>query len=88
MAPRTGATLDRGRRAQGEPESLERVTINLTKRSSRALERAAELTNLNKTDSLNRAIQLYTYLEEIIEAGGDIYLRPRPEGDLELLRLF
>ena len=88
MAPRHGATVDRGRRAPGEPDPMERVTVNLTARSSRSLERLSQLTNLNKTDSLNRAIQLYGYLEEVIEAGGDIYVRPEAGGELELLKLF
>ena len=91
MATRSKTDVEQGRRAApGRPAepSLERVTVNLTSRSSRALEGAVRLTDLNKTDSINRAVQLYGYLQEIIEAGGDIYVRPRPGGELELLKVF
>jgi hypothetical protein len=89
MAPRNGTTAEQDSRGtQRGLEPLERVTVNLTARSSRALERASQLTSLNKTDSLNRAIQLFGYLEEIIEAGGDLYVRPEPGAELELLKLF
>jgi len=91
MATRSKVEVERRRRTdpagQAEP-SLERVTVNLTARSSRALDGAVRLTSLNKTDSINRAVQLYGYLQEVIEAGGDIYVRPLPGGELELLKVF
>lgn len=89
MAPRNGTVAHGGSRGpQRGLEPLERVTVNLTARSSRALERASALTSMNKTDSLNRAIQLFGYLEEVIEAGGDLYIRPSEGAELELLKLF
>jgi len=67
---------------------LERVTVNLTPRSSRALEDAAERSGNTKTDTINRAVQVYGYLEEIISAGGAVYIRERPGADLERLKFF
>ncbi|MGH2618823.1 MAG: hypothetical protein ACRDJC_26645 [Thermomicrobiales bacterium] len=64
------------------------MTVNLTARSSRALEAVTRLTSLNKTDADNRAIQLYSYLEEIIEAGGDIRVQPSPDAEQQLLKVF
>jgi hypothetical protein len=64
------------------------VTVNLTPRSSRALEDAAERSGNTKTDTINRAIQVYGYLEEILQAGGAVYVRERSGGDLERLKFF
>lgn len=36
-----------------------KVTVKLNARSMAALERASELVDLNKTDTINRAIQFY-----------------------------
>jgi hypothetical protein len=65
---------------------LERVTVNLTPRSSRALEQAVSLTGDSKTDTINRAVQLYEYIEQILEAGGSVYIRAE-DGDLERLKV-
>ena len=51
---------------------LERVTLNLTPRAARALEIATEITGDSKTDTINRAVQLYAYIERIINEGGTI----------------
>ncbi len=50
-------------RGSGSGGSLERVTVNLTPRSSKALEEVVGLTGDSKTDSINRAIQIYAYIE-------------------------
>ena len=67
---------------------LERVTVNLTPRSSRALDNAVSITGDTKTDAINRAVQLYELLEEITAAGGALYLRPAADAELERLRIF
>jgi hypothetical protein len=67
---------------------LERVTVNLTARSSRALQLASELTGDTKTDSINRSIQIYAYLEEVLSHGGAIYVRESADGEMERLKLF
>lgn len=41
----------------------ERLTVNLIKNSSEALDKLTELTGLNKTDLVNRALQIYVFLE-------------------------
>lgn len=74
------------RRGGGAP--LERVTVNLAARASRALQQAAELTGDTKTDSINRAIQIYAYLEDITARGGAIYVRESADGELERLKMF
>jgi hypothetical protein len=75
-------------RGTGSGGSLERVTVNLTARSSRALEEVVNLTGDTKTDSLNRAIQIYAYIEQILHAGGSISVRETPDQEPERLKIF
>jgi hypothetical protein len=72
----------------GGRSQLERVTVNLTPRASRALERAVEITGDTKTDTINRALQVYAYLESIMQADGSVYVRPGPDAEQERLRIF
>ena len=81
------------RTQQGKPGragggSLERVTVNLTSRSSRALELAAHLTGDTKTDTINRALQVYAYLEQVTPDGGAIYVRESAGSELRLVNIF
>ena len=84
------AVMDRGQRTDGgrTSEPSERVTVNITARTSRALDLIKSLTGLNKTDTINRAVQLYAYLEEIVEADGQIEIRPKAGAEPQLLKLF
>ena len=67
---------------------LERVTVNLTARSSQALDQVVQITGDSRTDAINRAIQVYAFIEEILNEGGVAYVRPSPDADLERLRFF
>lgn len=64
---------------------LERVTINLIPRASAALAEAAQLTGNSKTDTVNRALQAYAFLERTMAGGGEILIRL--DGETELLKL-
>ncbi|MFD8417538.1 hypothetical protein ACFV2Q_38395 [Streptomyces sp. NPDC059650] len=59
------------------------MTLNLTPRSSQALDRAVDITKDSKTDTINRAIQTYAYLMEVIEGGGAVQVRRGKDGDVE-----
>jgi len=72
----------------GQHGPLERVTVNLTVRAARALNQAAELTGDSKTDTINRALQIYAYLEQITHNGGAIYVRETPDGEPQLIKMF
>ncbi|MEU8250182.1 hypothetical protein [Nonomuraea sp. NPDC048916] len=64
-----------------------RVTVNLTSRANDALDRAADLTGLSRTDTINRALQVYAYIEEIVNAqGGTLYVREANQTELVQLR--
>jgi hypothetical protein len=60
---------------------LERVTVNLIPIASDHLARGMELTGHSKTDFINRAIQAYSYLEEIRVNGGDVLIREDGEAE-------
>jgi hypothetical protein len=49
---------------------------------------AAELTGDTRTDTINRALQLYVYVEQIAARGGSVYARDAAGAELQLLRLF
>jgi len=77
-----------GGRSNGSSRPLERITVNLTGRAARALDLATELTGDTKTDTVNRALQIYAYLEQVTANGGSIYVREATESELERLKVF
>ncbi len=85
-APATGGRRP-GRPGRGGNGPLERVTVNLVTRASRALQLAAELTGDSRTDIINRAIQVYAYVVQIEANGGAVYVRESKDKDSELQRL-
>jgi hypothetical protein len=74
--------------AHGTGGSLERVTVNLTNRSSKALDVATGLTGDSKTDTINRALQIYAFLEEVTSKGGSIYVKESGDTELQRLKVF
>jgi uncharacterized protein (DUF1778 family) len=66
--------------------SLERVTVNLTVRSASAMRQAADLTGDTKTDTINRALQVYAYWEKVIADGGAWYVRETEDAELMQLK--
>ena len=66
-----------------------RSVAALVARAARALQKVSDLTGDTKTDCINRAIQVYAYLEEINANGGAIYVRESEDSDeLRLLKMF
>jgi hypothetical protein len=84
----TAANAGTPGRGTGSGGPLERVTVNFTARSSHALDEVVRLTRDSKTDSLNRAIQIYAYIEQVLQSGGSIYIRESPDSELERLKIF
>jgi hypothetical protein len=84
-------TATRGRRSGGPGHGgggLERVTVNLISRASRALRQVSDLTGDSRTDSINRAIQVYAYLMQSETNGGGIYVRESADSELQRLKMF
>lgn len=87
------ATTDRGDiksggRGNGSNGPLERITVNLTGRASRALDLATDLTGDTKTDTVNRALQVYAYMEQVTANGGSVYVKEAAGSELERLKVF
>ncbi len=56
-----------------DPNTLTKVTVNCTERSIAALDRVVAATGDSKTDSINRAVQIYTELVTTRPGGGFAY---------------
>jgi hypothetical protein len=78
---------DKPRRGTRTSGGLERITVNLTPRSWRALEQAVEITGDIKTDAINRAIQIYAYLEQVIQAGGSVHVQESADAEMQRLKI-
>lgn len=85
---RVDAQRPQEERGRGGGGPLERVTVNLVARASRALQRVVDLTGDSKTDALNRAIQIYCYLEEVESKGGDILIRESKDSEPQVVKMF
>lgn len=66
--------------------TAERVTLNLTANASDALAEAQSLSRDSKTDTMNKAIQLYSLILRVQAEGGGAYLKEKG-GELERLRV-
>jgi hypothetical protein len=66
--------------------TAERITVNLTEKTSDALAATVELTRDSKTDTINKALQMYAFFWRVVENGGAIYIREGAAGELERLR--
>jgi hypothetical protein len=67
----------------GGAGGLVRVTVNLTPRSADAMEKISAGTGLSKTDVINRALQVYQVVEELLDRGGGSILVRHPNGEHE-----
>jgi alpha-galactosidase len=79
-----GATKSMGRRSE---QNFCRTTVNLSDRSRAALEETAKRNNDSKTDTINRAIQVYAYLDRVL-ANGDQIILESPDGDRRVLKFW
>lgn len=73
--------------AKSDNSPLTRLTVNLVPRADKAMRLAAELTGDSRTDTVNRALQVYAYLEFITSQGGSIYVREEAGADLARILL-
>ncbi|PNE42986.1 hypothetical protein AOB60_05705 [Streptomyces noursei] len=61
------------------------MTVNLAPKAAAALDQAVKLTGDTKTDTINRALQIYAYLERVAQDGGTLYTRLADSDELERL---
>jgi len=57
-----------------------KLTVNLVSRSTDAMEVASVLTGDSRTDTVNRALQVYAYLMDQIILGGRLLRLVDPDG--------
>ena len=65
--------------------TLERVTVNLIPKASKALAETADLTGDSKTDTINRALQLYAWVMQVTSANGKIMVEQ--DGEVSVIKL-
>ncbi|GAA3027855.1 hypothetical protein VR41_09245 [Streptomyces sp. NRRL B-1568] len=70
-----------------EQNRLVRVTVNLTEKAYGAVQRSGELTGRNKTDTINRAVHVNAWVEEVLHAGGSIYVEETPGAELQKVKI-
>ncbi len=88
---RTGASIaedppGRAGSSDGGGASLVRVTVNLTPRSMQALEQVSTAVGESKTDAINRALQVYAFLRDVLERESATLMIKHPDGEVERLR--
>ncbi len=72
--------------ASGSSGPLTRVTVNFTQRSMLALDSAVRKSGDTRTDTINRAIQVYDLVQDVLKRGdGRSLLIKYPNGECERL---
>lgn len=87
MSANGTAATERQRSGNRTNAPLSRISANLTARSARALEEVVSITGDSQTDALNRALQVYAYLERVQAEGGEVFTRQAGQ-DPVALRFF
>jgi hypothetical protein len=88
-APVGAAPSNRERRqSTGDMPAEQRVTVNLTPRAVRALNNLVGWSGYTKTDTINRALQIYEFIEQVMQNGGSVHVRQSEDAELERLTFF
>jgi hypothetical protein len=67
-------------------KDLTRLTVNLIRPAVDSLDQLADTTALSKTDIVNRALQIYAFIEQTKAEGGTLCVR-EPDGHLTSVKL-
>lgn len=79
-APPDGTTAN----SMGTAGPLTRVNVNLTQRTMTALDSAVQKTGDSRTDTINRAIQVYDLVQDLLRGGdGRSLVIKYPSGESE-----
>jgi hypothetical protein len=71
----------------GGGSGLTRVTVNLNRQAVQALEIVSEATGYSKTDTINRALQIYAIIQEIMQRNGGVLRIKHDDGALERIHI-
>lgn len=83
----TGETTPEPAAAAPGSSVLTRVTVNLTRPAVQALESVSEATGYSKTDTINRALQVYAIVQEIMSRNGGVLTIRHDDGGLERIHI-
>jgi hypothetical protein len=72
----TSVGADDGGTARSPGNSLTRVNVNLTRKAVEALESLSDSTGYSKTDTINRAIQVYHIIQGFLDKNGGLVIKP------------
>jgi hypothetical protein len=68
------------------PAANERYSVTLVPPAVEAIGQLTAATGLTKTDVINRAVQIYAFIEERMREGSDVLLRNR-DGETERVHI-
>ena len=66
---------------------LTRVTVNLNRQALHALESLSERTGYSKTDAINRALQIYFIVQEIMDRNAGSLTVRHADGQIERVHI-
>jgi hypothetical protein len=66
---------------------LTRVTVNLTPQAVQALDGLTSRTGYSKTDTINRALQVYMVVQQMLDNGGGHLTVQHIDGSLERVHI-
>ena len=64
------------------PAVHERITVNLIEKASEDLSKTATRSGMTRTDVLNRALQMYGYLDAESRKGKEVLIRDKKTGEV------
>lgn len=79
----TPVSADEGGVGRPLGNGLTRVNVNLTPRAVQALESLSVSTGYSKTDTINRALQVYARIQDLLDKDGGLVIKPH-DSDTEV----
>jgi hypothetical protein len=70
------------------PAEIERITVALVPKAAADLQHLLEATGLSKTDLVNRALTLYRFVQESIDADREVIIRDKATGEDRVVMFF
>ena len=71
-----------------DPGVAARATVNLSRKTVEALNATTALTGDNRTEVINKAVQLYREVQEAQHKGGGIWIQIDPSSDPAMVRFY
>ncbi|MFI5906296.1 hypothetical protein [Dactylosporangium sp. NPDC051541] len=71
----------------GGGNGLTRVTVNLNRQAMKALEQISSSEHYSKTDTINRALQIYAIVQEVMDRNDGMLRVQRADGSIERIHI-